>query len=788
MITSLKKCPDFARQKRTSQLFSGLLLLSSYSAFAKDQPTIDEMMTFTLEQLLSLKITSASDFEQTLRNSPNSIQVVTQEQIQQRGYNNLGQILSDLPGFDNIVSYGHDYTTSYQRGYRTPSTQRTLFMVNGIVNNLLWSQEFPVNHQIPLSNVERIEVLYGPAGAVYGANAFLGVVNIITQNTDELDIGESYFDSNIHTGSFSTLSVDMAAAGRQENFGYSFSAKWHQSDGPKLNNFSDWGFNTTDYLNNEQIWGPVLEHQNQNTAYGEYLSKDKEKGIIGEVYFDNVTLGLNHWSTQNGYGLKLTFDKGQPNADWAKKTNIWYLKYEKQINDQLFLKTLIKQRNDRRWGNWAEASDDWNANMENYSYVSISNWNSINKSQKFRQDLRYQFSPSFMLSAGIKYESKSLTKSYDICGYWSSAFCSSSDGLDLGPYGFGQGVYHSSDDVLPEIVGNLNHMPSSNLVSTSDKGIYFQGNWDFENWLYSIALRWDNNSIYGDFVKPRLSAIHHLTSSNTIKLVYSTAYQEPAPLQLYGGWNGRKANPELKPEETANLEFIWLYQHNNFLHDFSIYQTNFENVIKEEAENAGERQVNGFEYRGRYEFENTLADSANINVFLNYTYSQVTSNVIYDFQTAQWVGSGIESCSSGDLSATDPVCRSVDSNLGDIAPHKLNFGVNWPLSDKINLNLRANYVSERELYLRNPLRNEDFKIDDYWLVNSHLNFKFDAFSIGLSINNLFDTSYFHPGLAQANSGMEFNDAQGNPLRSQGFNNSLIPQLERNYSVTFSTSF
>ena len=64
-------------------------------------------------------------------------------------------------------------------------------MVNGKVDNHLWSHMANFSRQYPVMNIERVEVLYGPASAVYGPNAFLGVVNIITKNGMDLEDGEN---------------------------------------------------------------------------------------------------------------------------------------------------------------------------------------------------------------------------------------------------------------------------------------------------------------------------------------------------------------------------------------------------------------------------------------------------------------------------------------------------------------------------------------------------------------------------------------------------------------------
>jgi len=65
--------------------------------------------------------------------------------------------------------------------------------------------------------------------------------------------------------------------------------------------------------------------------------------------------------------------------------------------------------------------------------------------------------------------------------------------------------------------------------------------------LRDCGLRADYNSVYEETFNPRATAIYKLSNRGAIKLMYGEAFQEPAPAQLWGGWTGRKANPDLKP-------------------------------------------------------------------------------------------------------------------------------------------------------------------------------------------------------------------------------------------------
>jgi len=86
-----------------------------------------------------------------------------------------------------------------------PYMTRTLFMINGIVDNHLWTHESNISRQYPLSNIKQIEVLYGPASAVYGPNAFLGIINIITNDGTKVKDGEIDGTVNVLMGSYKNV-------------------------------------------------------------------------------------------------------------------------------------------------------------------------------------------------------------------------------------------------------------------------------------------------------------------------------------------------------------------------------------------------------------------------------------------------------------------------------------------------------------------------------------------------------------------------------------------------------
>ena len=150
-------------------------------AFSSEDPyNIDDLSQMTLTEILDLKVVTPSRIDQSILNSTANITVITKHMIQTRGYQNLYEILQDIPGFDfaTFEDGGGEYPNhSVNRGIGgTPGNPKLLVMVDGMVQNHIafnWSQLFG-EEQI-FADLSRIEILQGPVSAVYGANAFSGI-------------------------------------------------------------------------------------------------------------------------------------------------------------------------------------------------------------------------------------------------------------------------------------------------------------------------------------------------------------------------------------------------------------------------------------------------------------------------------------------------------------------------------------------------------------------------------------------------------------------------------------
>ncbi|HVN67420.1 MAG TPA: TonB-dependent receptor, partial [Candidatus Sulfotelmatobacter sp.] len=158
-----------------------LWLVSAVYADQAPAPQREEL----LFQEIPVVITAARH-EQPFADSPSTISVITAEDIKLSGATNLEELFRSLPGMDVFIATASNTNVS-ARGQNFLMPHNILTMIDGysvyedFLGTTLW-ETLPVT----LDEIKQIEIIKGPGSALYGANAFAGVINIITKSPDEI--------------------------------------------------------------------------------------------------------------------------------------------------------------------------------------------------------------------------------------------------------------------------------------------------------------------------------------------------------------------------------------------------------------------------------------------------------------------------------------------------------------------------------------------------------------------------------------------------------------------------
>lgn len=207
-------CPLYANSQQP---------LTSSSEIAGESVAKNEFLDLPMDALLQVDIytTTASKVLENIDKSISTVTVIDQQQISNMGARNLMDVLKVVPGF-GITQSNYSNRQIEVRGVRTDFSEKVLIMLNGhpLDHFLLLASSGIIYEDLPVGTIKRLEIVRGPGSALYGANAFLAVVNIITQNAKDLN----GFHASAGGGSFGNHQY-RASWGKQ--FDNSFEAALH---------------------------------------------------------------------------------------------------------------------------------------------------------------------------------------------------------------------------------------------------------------------------------------------------------------------------------------------------------------------------------------------------------------------------------------------------------------------------------------------------------------------------------------------------------------------------------
>ncbi|HET6629324.1 MAG TPA: TonB-dependent receptor [Woeseiaceae bacterium] len=166
---------------------AALVALPATSVFADAPPVVAaaDVFEMSIEELGKLRVTSVSRRSEPWYRASSAIYVITAEDIRRSGLTRLPEILRLAPGVEVARNGTHSWTISI-RGFNSDLSNKLLVLIDGrSVYSPLFAGVFWDAQNVPVQDIERIEVISGPGGTLWGANAVNGVINIITRPAAE---------------------------------------------------------------------------------------------------------------------------------------------------------------------------------------------------------------------------------------------------------------------------------------------------------------------------------------------------------------------------------------------------------------------------------------------------------------------------------------------------------------------------------------------------------------------------------------------------------------------------
>lgn len=504
-------------------LFCFLTVVGIVSSYSQDtDEELQEYFDMSMEELMNIEVSVASKNSESFINSPSSVYVFTSAEIENMGVNSVEELLNYVPGYFTglDIEQGKAFRIG-ARGRSTALSESVLFLVNGHrINDLYTGGVSIINRLIPVENIKQIEVIRGPGSSLYGSNAFLGVVNIVTkENTNDIQFTYGSFRGISAAGNFSTNAGGVALSGFIRGF---------SNEGYKFNDFEDLLDRSSDMTDPEQGFDAMLGVQYKGLKLEARHHEREFKGFYGlggVADFNN-----NEQSSQSMVNMSYNMAVGE--------------------------KIILKVRTGYRLENWKTKQVLVPAGVDGMTEDFFAGPFMKSTAYSFNIDASYKLGRKNELLTGISYENAGIDKSVSLTTH---DFVS-----DSFTYFGGIREYYLSFN---------NNTDKRNIF-----GFFVQDRYVFNDRLRAtFGARLDSYSDFGSSINPRGAIIYSTPINSTLKVMYGQAFRAPNYLELYDQNNPVDyGNTELKAEEIRTFELA--YTHN--LSIFSATATYFNNTIK----------------------------------------------------------------------------------------------------------------------------------------------------------------------------------------------------------------
>lgn len=590
-------------------------IISAIGVLAAPTPEEEDLARiYGGEEMVSI----ATGSRQPLGKAPAVASVVTAADIKAMGATDIDEVLETVPGLHVARSYlGYNPIYTF-RGVYSGFNPQVLMLINGVPistsytgdRNLSWGG-------MPVQAISRIEVVRGPGSALYGADAFAGVINIITKTKDEIDGTEI----GGRVGSFDTYDGWALHGGEWAGFDVAAMVEYHNTAGQNsiIDADAQTGFDRQFGTHASLAPGPVnLSRDNLDARLdlsrghwrfrGGLQHRDNYGSGAGVIQaLDPVTMiGSDRWNAD------LTYHDAQFAKDWEVMAQLSYLDAD-QHNTAAFppgarlpigANGLIDFANPVQYVTFANGFRGIPENWERHARANLS------------AVYRGFSAHTLRLGAGFNYDSIYKVRERKNFG---------TDPVTGTPIPFLPGTPLVDVSNTP-----LVYLPTKDRT---DAFFLIQDEWAFaSDWRLTAGMRYDNYSDFGETVNPRAALVWETRHDLTTKLMYGSAFRAPAFIELYNVNNpGANGNPRLRPETMDTIELAFDYRPDDKLRlGLNVFNYWWKDIIRFvpdagtttiTAQNSGSQDGYGGELEAEWKALNTLILAG------NYSYQKSTDAI-----------------------------------------------------------------------------------------------------------------------------------------------------------------
>lgn len=483
---------------RCSALFS--IAVASTIPLVANATDEQDLFSLSFEDLLNVQVDIASKTSETLSSVPSTMSVFSRKQIQALGVDNAYEVMNFVPGMQSTRGdWVGAVPKDHARGVYLDSGN-VLVMINGErVNESSFGKASVYMPYIPIEIIEKIEFIRGPGSALYGSNAFLGVMNIVTskeRNALQLVVGNN--GRYGATGQFNTS----------------------LSDDTEL--FASFSYDQKDGESYPQGVKDPLEALYLEA--GVDYKKLQLRARYNETSLDEF-LNLAGYSTQNQHTSDNTFVG---------------VKYNWINNDKLKLDSSYSYtKHNISSAGLIAAFDDIP------DFLLGPAWQTTDS--KFETELSYQFENQWQLAAGIEYaEAKQVE-----AGVRTNYYDDESMLVIIDPAYYQQGIVTVMD--FPEF--------ASLKYTFETYSAYGQLKIPYSDALtLFVGARYDDVKDIDSKLSPRLAGVYVINPEHTVKVQYGESFRTPVTNELFSNDDVTVGNPSLRSESVKTTELVWHYQ------------------------------------------------------------------------------------------------------------------------------------------------------------------------------------------------------------------------------------
>lgn len=580
-------------------------------------------------------VSIATGSKKLISKAPSVASVVTSSDIEEMGARTLSEVLETIPGLHVSLSSQISAPKFQIRGISTLYNPQTLVLVDGTpITSTVRGDRHTVWGAYPVKSIARIEVIRGPGSVLYGADAFAGVINVITKNADDIKKTEI----GVRVGSFNTKEGWFVSQYSNDDLKLAFTGEFSQTDGH--GEVINWDAQSNlDSLD----MSPAVSFAPDSVQVG-YKAYDLNlKMTYKKLGFK--FLYQNRSNVGTGQGVNQAID---PHGKLSSEKLLFDLNYKFNLADNLnSLLSLSHYKSSQ------EIEDNiWllppGTLFGAFPDALIGNPEWFEKTSIAKLNFNYEGWSDHKLDFGFGYRNEDLYKVKESKNFYS----------DLSPRGELVDV-SGTDEVF---------MPESDRDS---RFLYVQGEFYLApDWELTAGVRYDNYSDFGSTTNPRLALVWTTSQKLTTKFLYGEAFRAPAFAETTVVNNPvALGNANLKPETISTIEVAFNYKvSESFDFNWNIYKYKIKDLIDfipddgqstATAQNQGEVSGNGTEFEVHYKVTTQLKFLA------NYSYQKATD-------------------------------RTVKDDLGGAPNHHAYFRVNWKALDNLSINAQLNYVGKQE--------------------------------------------------------------------------------------------